>query len=234
MMETTVARLRGALAPTFPNTATVLRRLREAGLIAAGSGGRDGCGSAPIMPHQAVLVLLALASGVAPFKAPAAAQALAEYRLRAVYVPAGGGLFIRDDVDSDLCFAKWAVEMFRRAADPGFGLASWIVKPGGSILAIEAGAERPRLRLVPAADPLARADAGDICQKFVVNGRDIRPGHSDFREAKLPGLWFEPAERSAQESGHFCTIGPDLVRAVAGLFAKQIPSGIGTSGRLQA
>ncbi len=232
MMTTTVARLRDVLAPTFPETATVLRRFREAGLIAAGSGGRDGRGSAPITPHQAVLALLALASGVAPIEAPTAALALAEYRLRAVYVPDGGGLFVRDDIDHDLCFVKWAIEVLHRAANPDFRLVSWIIKLRHSILAIDAAAEWPRLRLVPAAAPPDRADAVDPCQKFFLRAGDIRPGSQDFREARTPGLWFEPAAPSAEESWHSFAVKPGLIGAVAGLFvpaagATVILSGIG-------
>jgi len=78
-----VAPLRRALSPVYgaPLVDTTLRRLREAGLIGFGTGGRGGVGSAPVSYHQAALVLLALIADTEPRGCPQAALELASYRL---------------------------------------------------------------------------------------------------------------------------------------------------------
>jgi hypothetical protein len=82
----TVARLRNALTHYFERELidTVLRRMREAGVIEAGRPGRNGAGSAQIDPRQAALVLIALGSGADPISAPAAAERIGDFRCRAI------------------------------------------------------------------------------------------------------------------------------------------------------
>lgn len=78
----TIKDLRHALEPHFGAADTVLRRLREVGLLPAGKPGRDGAGSAPITPRDAALTLLAACAWTEPVDTPAAATALADMRLR--------------------------------------------------------------------------------------------------------------------------------------------------------
>ena len=83
MPHVTVARLREALAPSFPGVDTVFRRLRQGGVLPAGTAGRNGVGSAQLEMRQAALALIALASGVAPIEAPTEARRIGGYVLRA-------------------------------------------------------------------------------------------------------------------------------------------------------
>jgi hypothetical protein len=78
---TTIARLRTALADDFPGFDAVARRLREGGLLPAGSGGRDGVGSAQLDVRQTALLLIALAAPVGPIEAPAEAERIGAFRL---------------------------------------------------------------------------------------------------------------------------------------------------------
>src|SRR4051794_4743885 len=86
MPRVTVARLRTALHNHFPETKTdtVLRRLREFGLLRADSPGHDGVGSATVAPRHAALALLALCADVEPAAAPAEALRVGNFRLRAL------------------------------------------------------------------------------------------------------------------------------------------------------
>ena len=81
MSITTLARLKAALDPHFDAVGRTARRMREAGLIDAGTAGRDGVGSAKVSIRQAVLLLLALASNAEPIAAPAEAQRIAAFKL---------------------------------------------------------------------------------------------------------------------------------------------------------
>src|ERR1700730_1618439 len=81
---TTIARLRGILADDFPSFDVSVRRLREAGLLPAGSGGRDGVGSAPLDVFGAGLLLSGLAAPCEPCEAPVVARRIADFRLRYV------------------------------------------------------------------------------------------------------------------------------------------------------
>jgi hypothetical protein len=83
----TVARLVGALRRYFPGSRHIVGRLRESGLIAAGAPGRGGARSAQVDTRQAVLVLIALTASVTPIEAPAAARAIADFRLRRIEHP---------------------------------------------------------------------------------------------------------------------------------------------------
>src|SRR5438270_11121968 len=90
---TTVARLREALAEHFGEAAarTALMRLREHGLLPAGTPGRQG--SAEVSTRDAALALIALASPCAPIEAPAVAERLSAYRLKAMFLPVVGPAF---------------------------------------------------------------------------------------------------------------------------------------------
>lgn len=156
----TVARLRAVLAPRFPEVATVLTRFREAGLIAAGAPGYAGAGSAPISPAQAIAVILALGSGLAPARAPAASQALSGYVLRAAFLPTTGPSY-RTPIAGGLSFGPWAAaELRRAAADPNHRLAGWQIEAGLGIFTVdpvnfepgglrEFGAAQPALAFEP-------------------------------------------------------------------------------------
>jgi hypothetical protein len=87
MNTITVARLVGALRRYFPGSRHIVGRLRESGLIAAGAPGRGGARSAQVDTRQAVLVLIALTASVTPIEAPAAALAIADFRLRRIGHP---------------------------------------------------------------------------------------------------------------------------------------------------
>jgi hypothetical protein len=81
MSSTTLVRCRAILADDFPSFDGVARRLREAGLLPAGAGGRDGVGSALLDYRQTVLLLLGLCCGAAPADAPAEAMRIGSFRL---------------------------------------------------------------------------------------------------------------------------------------------------------
>jgi hypothetical protein len=69
------------LADDFPSFDAAARRLREAGLLPAGSGGRDGVGSAQLDVRQTALLLIALAAPVGPIEAPAEAERIGAFKL---------------------------------------------------------------------------------------------------------------------------------------------------------
>jgi hypothetical protein len=79
----TIARLRPTVADYFGEAATdtAFRAARIAGQIPAGRAGRGGCGSAALLVHQVLLVLLALASGAQPKDGAAAAERIAAFQL---------------------------------------------------------------------------------------------------------------------------------------------------------
>jgi hypothetical protein len=78
---TTIAALRCCIAEYFgkAETRTALLRLREAGLLPWGCGGRGG--SAEITTRHAVLALIGLASGAEPINAPAEAVRIGAFKL---------------------------------------------------------------------------------------------------------------------------------------------------------
>lgn len=81
MDTTSIARLRERLEEDFPSFDAVARRLREAGLLPAGTAGRNGVGSAQLDYRQTTLLLLALASGADPVDAPSEAQRIGAFKL---------------------------------------------------------------------------------------------------------------------------------------------------------
>src|SRR4051794_13776239 len=78
-----VARLRELLGKHFGRAEirTYFQRLREAGMLPEGKGGRGGALSAQLDPLQVALVLLALGSGVGAIDAPAEAKRIGDFRL---------------------------------------------------------------------------------------------------------------------------------------------------------
>lgn len=141
--------LRHALAAHFgaTETRTVLLRLREAGLLPEGAAGRGG--SAAINPSHAVLALLALNSGFDPIEAPAAAVALGDYRLSAMFAPYGQAS--RQPVVSGKPFLAWAIAELSRAAISRHRLQAWQIEPGSAIYTVDPG------HFAPVAD-VARAN----------------------------------------------------------------------------
>jgi len=79
----TVAQLRRPLTAYFDRVEvdTMFRALRADGLMPLGQSGHGGCRSARLDARQVALVLLALASNVAPRQAPAEAERIARFRL---------------------------------------------------------------------------------------------------------------------------------------------------------
>jgi hypothetical protein len=180
--STTGDRLRDVLAPSFPETVPVLGQLREAGVIAAGTGGRDDDGAA-ISRRQAVLAVLALASGAAPAEALVAALALGEYRLRAMFWPIAGPS-TRYNIASDLDLATYGVGLIDRAFEPDAPSLGLIVEPGKGVFTINAADPYFRRRM-PAldrcAEPEAATSSAEGAEKFIVKGIDIRPHPEDLR-----------------------------------------------------
>lgn len=132
----TVARLREVLADYFgaAEARTALLRLREHDLLPSGTHGR--CGSAAITVQQAALALLALASGAEPRQAPAEAQRLAAYRLKAMFLPVVG-VSHRRPIDSKLRFGDWSAgELCHAAVDPAYRLEGWQIEPGFAVFTI--------------------------------------------------------------------------------------------------
>jgi hypothetical protein len=116
---TTIARLRTALADDFPGFDAFARRLREAGLLPAGTGGRNGVGSAPLDLNQAALLFLALISGEAPIDAPEAAAALAAYDFAAFFHPLVGPCTRHDVPEEAQCtLGEWLAGEIEFAIDP--------------------------------------------------------------------------------------------------------------------
>ena len=116
---TTIARLRTALADDFPGFDAVARRLREAGLLPAGTGGRNGVGSAPLDLNQAALVFLALISGEEPIDAPAGAVALDAYQFSAYFHPRVGACTRNDVPEEERCtLGEYLAGEIEHAVDP--------------------------------------------------------------------------------------------------------------------
>lgn len=83
-MTIPLCRLRAVLNEGLDDLGTVIRRLRESGLLPEGKGGRDGVGSARLDARDAALTLLAMAatSWCEPCEAPREAERIADFMLR--------------------------------------------------------------------------------------------------------------------------------------------------------
>jgi hypothetical protein len=190
-METTAAALKRLLSQHFDGVEHVAQQCRRAGMLPAGASGYGGVRSARLSALQAVLLLLACSSGAEPVDAPAAAQALAAYPLKAIFLATG----VRQDVQSAQTFGNWAAaEIQRIASYPGASVAGWQIEAPCWVLTADP-AERqnppPRLRLVQSEPDLyfAPDDPPEV--------RALPP----------------PAVR------HVAIIEPGLIRSVASLFA---------------
>jgi hypothetical protein len=202
---TTVARLRDALAQHFgaAEARTTLLRLREAGVLPAGTHGR--LGSAEIAPHDAALAVLALISGEEPIAAPEAARLLGSYSLRAYFLPlvgpASANLVPAEDKIDFLTFMVGEIEF---AIDPANRIVGLYVKPNRiSTIDPDGIAEFERR---PGDPPVLR----DV--------EDARERLEFVPEVKRP-IWDERGRPLAW--GLSTIVHPKVIRGVASTFATQ-------------
>jgi hypothetical protein len=125
---TTIAALREMMATYyFPEIATVIRRCREAGLIAAGKAGRGGVGSARATPRDCALLLIA-ASAPGPISAaPAEALRIAGFRLRYLERTRATEPHSLQFIDTPMTFIEFLVAQIDgiRGAVPDLDLVGW-------------------------------------------------------------------------------------------------------------
>ena len=122
----------------------------------------------------------------------AVAQALADYRLRAIFPPTSGPSS-RHDVVSETRFGDWAAaELVRAARDQAVRLAGWQIAPPLGVFTFD-----PDRLLIPPSTALVARNAPDLA---------FQP---DARPAVLPS----PAVRRV------AIVHPDLLRRIAALFA---------------
>ena len=135
-MPDTIAlrRLRAVLEPHFDETKTktVIRRCREAGLLPAGKSGWNGV-SAQVTTKEAALLLIALAAPGAPIDAPAEAERIGDFRLRARDHSASGDPEPRREHLDGLAELTFLVFLAHeidaaRGAVPHYEPASWCIE----------------------------------------------------------------------------------------------------------
>lgn len=180
LLTAPAVRLRNALVPHFPETATVFRRLVEAGAIPQGGPGFGGAHSAALGPDHAAVVLLVLGSGALPHEAPRVAAEMAAWPCVAYFDPPVGPSERREITDG-VPLGEWlAAEIAEAAQDDGHRTCGLLIEPWGQRVSTidpdelnafarrgdgrrllrDVGAARDRLEFGPAERvPLPRFDA---------------------------------------------------------------------------